>query len=360
MKKTKKMMALALAVSMVMGSSFAAFAEDPAPTTPGGSGSTTAEGSVEGHVDKEVLKVVLPTVPEGSSAFAYTMDPERLIQDTEHAKYDADVEFPAKENDTGVYFLTGPKKYENSSKEYQVINKSSCNVTLSIKAKTVENTANDITLATSKTLTSTAAELYLGLIVGKPGTSTATALSGSENTITKTIAGTPTNFKVGVINNADGTKSYTYQEKADATTWKSMKIKMEGAVSQKDITKDVTAPKVEVTWSWAKAADTATPDASDSEDYTVAPPAVAITTAGLVSVTGLTGERHFTGMSINGTAIASDVEWDLANYSDENGGDLNIQLGTPWMDWMNGQKVTVEVKLSDGSSITSSEVTLAK
>ena len=87
MKKTKKMMALALAASMVLGSSTVAFAADGDPT-PGGTVNVSGSGSVEGHVNKEVLNVVLPTVPSGTpSAFAYTMDPERLIQGTDAAKY---------------------------------------------------------------------------------------------------------------------------------------------------------------------------------------------------------------------------------------------------------------------------------
>lgn len=77
MRKTKKMMALALATSMVLGSSMMAFAAE-GDATPGGSGNVSGAGSVEGHVNKEVLNVILPTVPSGSSAFAYTMDPESI------------------------------------------------------------------------------------------------------------------------------------------------------------------------------------------------------------------------------------------------------------------------------------------
>ena len=83
MRKTKKMMALALAASMVLGSSVVAFAAE-GDATPGGSGTVSGTGEVEGHVNKEVLNVILPTVPsDQASAFAYTMDPERLIQGTD-------------------------------------------------------------------------------------------------------------------------------------------------------------------------------------------------------------------------------------------------------------------------------------
>ncbi len=68
------------------------------------------------------MNVVLPTVSAGGSAFAYTMDPERLIQGTDAAKYAEGSVFPAAESDTGVYFLTGDNTYSNESSAYQVIN----------------------------------------------------------------------------------------------------------------------------------------------------------------------------------------------------------------------------------------------
>lgn len=74
-------------------------------------------------MEKEVLNVVLPTVSAGSSAFAYTMDPERLIQGTDAAKYAEGTVFPDKDSDTGVYFLTDTNTYSNTSNTYQVINK---------------------------------------------------------------------------------------------------------------------------------------------------------------------------------------------------------------------------------------------
>lgn len=356
MKKTKKMMALALAASMVMCSSFTALAEDPAPL---GSGNTTAEGTVEGHVDKEILKVVLPTVAAGSSAFSYTMDPERLIQNTEKAKYADGTTFPAEASDTGVYFLTGDKTYANTSNAYQVINKSSCNITLTVKAQAKQNTANDIPLATSDTPSTTAAELYLGLSVGDD-TTTPTVIKSDEQTITKTIPGKSDNFTVGVKTNADGTKSYTYQEKSTATQWKAVKIKMTGAVSKNvTITNETTAPTVDVTWSWNKAATDATA-ATDVVDVTVTPPTVTLTAAGVITISNLTAEQNFASVAINGNNVDADAEWDTENYNDNNGGTIIIKLGAPWLNWLDGEDVTAEVTLSDGTSITSTEVTLAK
>ncbi|SCW31698.1 hypothetical protein SAMN02910400_00320 [Lachnospiraceae bacterium C10] len=270
MRKTKRMLAVALAATMVFGSSLTAFANEPVT-----SGETNGSGTSEGHVEKELINVVLPTVPSGSTPFAYTMDPERLIQETDAAKYAEGTVFP-EEDDTGVYFLTAENTYANSSNTLQAINKSSCAITLTVKVKTTQNTAKDIALATSSTVATTGTpNLYLGLKVGDE----TKVVSAEEQTVTKNIAGVPSNFEVAVQTNAEtGAKSYVYQEKASATTWKAMNLSMEGAVSNLAVESDTTAPTVNVTWSYAKATDGAEA-ATDAVDYTAqSAPAIATTT----------------------------------------------------------------------------------
>lgn len=306
MKRTKKMAALVLAASMVMSSSMVAFAEDPVTS---GTGTTSGAGAVEGHVNKEVLNVDLPTVPAGTSAFAYTMDPERLIQGTDAAKYAEGTTFPDKNSDTGVYFLTGDNTYANTSNTYQVVNKSSAAIALTVEVQATQNTAKDITLGSSTTPAGTTPELYLGLKVGndvKP-------VSTTKATFTKTIAGTPGNFEVTVATAEDGTtKSYVYKEKADATSWKAMNISMTGSVNNVDIEADTTAPTVDVTWSWAKAADNATAD-TDAVDYTgvpatsSVPSTVAIPASGDITVTVTTGVDEAELTSLVTTAFAGNM-----------------------------------------------------
>lgn len=280
MCKSKKFMAIALVATMVFGSSLTAFAEDPVT-----SGGSDGAGASEGHVDKELLNVVLPVIPTGSTPFAYTMDPERLIQATEAAKYTQGTHFPEAEGDTGVYFLTGENTYANASNVVQAINKSSCDVTLTVKVKTTATGDADIALATSSTVATTGTpNLYLGL---KVGTGT-TVVSGTEQTVTKTIAGDPDNFEIAVTTGENDAKSYVYQQKADATTWKAVNISMEGAVSNLPIATTTTAPTVNVTWSYAKAADGATVDTADLVDYSTAPagPTEASASATSVAVGG--------------------------------------------------------------------------
>ncbi len=258
----KKLMTAILVTTMVMGSTLTAFAADAGGDAASKSGGTSGSGTSEGHLEKVVESMILPVVPADSSPFAYTMDPERLIQETSGKKYPEGSVFPAADSDTGVYFQTADKTYANTSNTLKAINDGSCDVTLTVKVKTTASAGGkDITLAASSTPAATGTpELYLGLAVGK---GTPSVVSGTEATITKTIAGTPGNFEVTV----DENNKYVYQKKADATTWKAIDISMTGAVSKLAIPEGTTAPTVDVTWAYAKAADGATVDASDQVEY---------------------------------------------------------------------------------------------
>jgi hypothetical protein len=211
------------------------------------------------------------------------MDPERLIRETEGAKYAEGTTFPEAEGDTGVYFQTAEKTYANKSNVLQAINKSSCDVKLSVKVNTTQKSDKDIALATSSTVaTEGTPNLYLGLVVG----STKTTVKAEEQTVDKVIAGTPGNFETTVVTNDSGVKSYAYKEKADASTWKAMNISMEGAVSNLAIAADATAPTVNVTWAYEKA--TTGTAAEDAVDYSTAPagPTEASASATSVAVGG--------------------------------------------------------------------------
>lgn len=254
MRNFKRFMAVALAATMVVGSSLMVSAA--------ASGGTEGTGTPEGHVDKKVVNVVLPTMPDSGSPFDYTIDPERLISDSGAAKYAEGTVFPT-ENDTGVYFLTGTKTYANKSKVLQAINKSTCNITLTVSVQAVATTGSpspDIALATSSTVATTGTpNLYLGLTVG----TTTKVLKTDAQEVKMVLEGKAANFEV-VVKETDGVKSYAYEPKSDAT-WKAAEIQMEGAVSNLAIESTTTAPKVKVTWAYAESqsSETVSSDAVD-------------------------------------------------------------------------------------------------
>lgn len=259
MTKMKRGMALVLTATMVLGSTFTVFAEDDGDTTPATSGSTTGSGTSAGHVEQKTMNVVLPTEPVDASTFSYTMDPERLISGTSGKKYEDGAVFPATDDDTGVYFMTGEKKYENSSKKLTVKNESSHSIELTITAE-AQTADTDIPLVAKDSIANAEdASLYLGLVVG----SSAVGAINEDNAVTKTVtvAGSPSNFKVDVKSDKSGYeyRPLTLDEYKDLDgnsskteiEWASETFNLEGAVtSGKEITDTTSAPQVKVTWSW--------------------------------------------------------------------------------------------------------------
>lgn len=361
MKRTKKMLALVLATSMVMGSSVVSFAASNPVNGTTKTGTVSGNGVSEGHVDKKVLNVVLPTVAEGDSAFQYTMDPERLIQATGGAKYE-DLIFPAEEADTGVYFLVGDKTFANTSTEYQIINKSSCDVKLTVEVKTeaTGDGSTDIALnSNGKGTVSTnnaSAELYLGLKVGSSEEGVSNSATG---TITKVLAGNPDNFTVAV-KEENGVKNYVYQPKAEITPWKAMNISMTGEASKFDIDSTTTAPKVIVTWKWDEAVAADGDPSNDAVDA-AGGPQVSLTSDGVLTMSGLTAEKNYAHSAIleyNGMSYELDtdpnMEWVTSGWSTTDGGTLIFKLSSAWLRALSGNAATITVPLSDGSSISTS------
>ena len=250
MSKMKRAVAIALAAAMTMGSTLTVFADET------GSGGTTGKGENEGHVDQELINVVLPTVPTGDgSPFEYVTDPERLIQATGGARYE-DYTFPDAGDDTGVYFRVGEKEFANTSSTLKVINKSSCDMTITVSAKATAVGDKDLALATADDQVNATTPLYLGLKVG----TTTQAVSTTEAQVPKTISGTPGNFEIQYTGSA-----YEYVTKADAANWKALDFSLTGKVNNGTVADGTTAPTVEVTWAFAKATGAA--DTADEVDY---------------------------------------------------------------------------------------------
>lgn len=247
MRKTKRVMAVVLAATMVFGSSLTTFAEEPVT-----SGGTNGAGTLEGHVNKHVISVTLPVIQAGSTPFAYTMDPERLVNETNAAKYAAGSTFTDSAKTNGVYFQTGEKAYDDKSTVLKAKSESSADVKLTVDVE-VESAATDITLVdAAPALTGENVvkdpQLYLALKVDD----TTKAVKTSEKvSIETTIAGKDSNFETVVENNA-----YVYKAKTgDGITWNEAEIQMSG-VASKASAEGLTAPTLKVTWKYEDPAET--------------------------------------------------------------------------------------------------------
>lgn len=272
MRKLKRIVAITLTSTMVIGGSLMAFAAGET------SGESVGTGTSEGHIDKKMTHVELPTIAEGTaSPFTYTMDPEGLVSGTDHAKY-ANAEFPST-GDTGVYFNNGKKEgddtttvYKNESIALNAVNKSSHPINLTVKAEAV-TTATDIPLVAKDALTTaTDASLYLGLVVNAEAAVAVTKDVAATKTVE--IGGTTANFKIAAKADKSG---YEYRELTLAeyqaldgnsgktqndfdATWSKASFKLEGSTTtDKAITSTTTAPNVKVTWSWVDPSANAAP-----------------------------------------------------------------------------------------------------
>ena len=337
--RMKKIAAIVLAAVMAMGSTLTVFAAPESPVT---SGSTEGEGKNEGHVEKEAIKVVLPTMPATGSPFDYITDPERLIQGTEGAAH-AGAKFPDSGSDTGVYFKVGENEYANTSKTLQVINMSSCNVAVTVAIEAEQKSANDLVLAQSAT-TSKDNPLYLAVNVG----STTHALTSTSTPVKKVIAGNADNFEITYT--SDG--GYAYTTKKDAVNWKALQFNVTGSVDEQAVvTADTTAPTVKVTWSYAKA-ETADGNVSEADqvDYIDSPIVSLSPYTGVLKITNLKAGQTVTSASMTYTGGSAAVELLTNKHTTWNSDKTEATMNSTLIGLIKGGTVTITVTFSDGAS----------
>lgn len=239
--KLRKLMAGTLAATMVLGSSMMVFAEDE------NTGSATGTGSSVGHVDKEVLKVTLPTGTDNT--FDYWVDPERVINEAGSLASGTTVQ----KNEDGVYFKNGGASgttYSNSSDAVEFVGKNSVAVDVSVVA-TVEATGEkDIALVADDTAlaAATTPALLMNLTVGTD----TKAITSEGATVKEKLDGVPSNFKISAEN---GVYKYAPKTDADEDLWKKTTVKLTGKTNNKEVATDMTAPKIKLTWTIEKHVD---------------------------------------------------------------------------------------------------------
>lgn len=349
----KKIIAGALAATMVMGSSAVAFAADKEATSNG-------EGETQYVKVNDIFDVVFPTVAENATTFDYLLDPNGLIEETSGDRYTGKVF----DDDKTVYFLRSTKvdgtvagtagtancDYTDKSDEIKVTNKSTEAVDLSVTAKVVDVPA-EIKMAAAKTFTGTDAELYLGLIGTDGTTPTEKAITADGVNLAASIPADATAYKVSW--NAT-TKQYekaltTAAQAADYTGFKSYSFQLTGVCNTADGTdwSGLTdkAPKVDLTWS--------------VKDFTVTGPQVSLSTSGVVTMSNLTEEKNYAHSAVltydgNDYELDKDknLTWGTDNWDATDGGTLIFTLNQAWLDALSGKEASVTVKLTDNTTIT--------
>lgn len=342
MKNYKKILAAGLAVSMVMGNSVIALADDM-------EGGTSGTGGLEGTVSTDVFSVVLPSVPEtGDATFNYILDPEGLIAKAGSDKYTGKT---FEENATLFFANTAAdaaNNYSSVSDALTVVNKSSSNVTVEVKATVAS--IDGITMSGDKTFKDdTKTSLYLAL--KDANNETAITAEGGA-TLTSTINAAASDAYEIKWNTTDSKYENVLTEAAkkdDYTGFSKYTFQMTGACNAAGDWSDLTdtAPVVNVVWS--------------VKDPFITGPQISMNNSGLITVTGLTAEQNYESVKIvvgDGSEWdANDevAEWNTDSWSSENGGEFTIQLGSGWIDFINGKGGTAKaiINYTGGSAETS-------
>ena len=236
----KRMTAVMMAATMVLGSTVTAFAADGAE----------GQGTSFDHVNKEITSVTLPTDGMVANVFNFYVDPEGLIKDA--AKLTDGTAVTG--NDNGVYFKN-TDGWSSSSDEVEFEGANSVDVDVTVTA-TVEAGEKSIALVESEEelAAATTPALLMNLTVGDD----VAAIVDSGASAKAMIAGKADNFEVIVKDN-----KYVYEAKEDATDWAKTSVKLSGKTNSVDVPDGegaMTAPKIVLTWSAAKHSDAPVPN----------------------------------------------------------------------------------------------------
>jgi hypothetical protein len=255
-KSLKKKVAVLLTGVMVLGMSVTAFAKTGTAVESDGA------GNFEGHVNRKVVDVTLPTVSANTTPFSFIYDAEGLLKETT-AAYGAGYTFTG----DNVYFKTADKTFGKQSQKFTVSNNSSVSVNITLKVAVTPGEKDPALVAEaslpnsynpSTNPVSGAPSLYLGLVVDGDATAAGDAkgtyvVSGNGVEKTFNVDGVPGNYTVSI--NEVGETSYPHEyefkiKDSGLAPWKAIDFQLEGAANIVENAKDMTAPDLKVTWNY--------------------------------------------------------------------------------------------------------------
>ena len=345
--KFRKVLAAILAGTMVLGSSVAANAEE---------GSGTGDGSLDVVEASDVFNVVLPT--DAGNDFDYILDPTGIIAQTDAAKYASASFVPGHT----MYFRNKPASgsdiatYSNVSDPIKAYNKSTMDVEIKVQAKLA--TPSGIDIVTSAPAGGGAANtatpsIYLALKDAAGETAVTTAGIVATSSITDASA---------LYEVVYATDSKTYKKQLNATAsnaklendfdglFQSYAFTLTGSCNDDGKWVGLTEepPTVSLVWT------------IDKPDGASAGGPITFTNTGDITLTGLTATKNFAHrMTLSWAGTTSDnldsdpnMDWDISQWTEENGGTLKFKLSSGWVSGLSGELVTVTVYLTDGSTLT--------
>ncbi|MCH5261308.1 MAG: hypothetical protein J1F42_00180 [Lachnospiraceae bacterium] len=218
MKNFKKITAVTMAATMLLGSSLTVSAAGP-------TGGDTGSGSYEGYVDEtSVFSASIPT--NAANVFNFFVDPNGLLEETGYARLTGKSAADFEAGATLFFTRTGAEKeFGKDSDKVTAKNMSSYDVNIEVSA-TVTG-IDGITMAESDTIAPEEQNptLYLAIVHD----SDTEAVSAEEGgLLSGTIAGTPTNFEIQ-YNTEKGKYEYAQKAADQLSDWATYDFYLTGA-----------------------------------------------------------------------------------------------------------------------------------
>ncbi len=236
--KLKKMTAVAMAATMVLGNSMIVLADEAV-------NGATGTGTAFEHLNKEIITVTLPLDSQVENVFNYYVDPERLVNEAEKLANGTD----ATANADGVYFSVD-SDFASTSAAVSFEGNNSVAVDVTVAA-TVESADTDIALvADADALAAATAAKTPALLMTLNVGDESVAITENGGSTKATIAGVEDNFEVTV-----GDDGYEYTIISDPADWNSVDVTLSGKTNNVDVTEGMTAPTISLTWTVAKHVD---------------------------------------------------------------------------------------------------------
>ena len=244
MKRFKKLAAITMAATMLVGSSLMVSAAGP-------EGGDTGSGSYEGYVDRtSVFSASIPT--NAANVFNFFVDPNGLLKETGYARLEGKGEADFEDGST-LYFTrtdvgdgkTYAKTFGKDSDKVTAKNMSSYDVKIEVNASITG--IDGITMADSDTIGSDVQvpTLYLAIV---HDSDKEVVKAGVGGLLSGTITGNDDNFEVQ-YNDTKGKYEYVQVDSVDDSTWGTYDFYLTGACGGKwtDAQAEAT-PTVELTW----------------------------------------------------------------------------------------------------------------
>lgn len=252
---------IAMMATMIPMSVYAADEEEPVVDDgvitdfdTGSSGSVDVEGSsLEGHVNKNVFHMVVPTDATVQSTLKFIMDPEELLEETDAVSLDIENCEITTEGST-LFFKNADADGDvtgisNTSDPLTIINKSSVDVTVKVSASL--SNIDGIKLATSDTFGESDIDPSLYLAISNADESAPSAVSNeAPGCIEKKLNNAAGQYEITY----DGsTYKYDLVEEPDADEFDKLNFTLTGAANPNADWSDLTnaSPTITIVWEFS-------------------------------------------------------------------------------------------------------------